>query len=156
MVSRKKKTKWKFTKEAFKNRKCDICKVKLTLHETKICEECYYEFILDEEKFRTALAEKVQGAYYDEGYIYTNVIPREVPVSADTVDIIFTVIEGNPVKIRRIDIVGNDRTKEKVIRRELQIHPGDRFSKAALMRSQREIFILNYFSNKSFIHWVWF
>jgi len=49
--------------------------------------------------------------------------------------------------VRKIHIAGNTKTKEKVIRRELRIKPGDVFSRDALMRSQREVFMLNYFSN---------
>ncbi|RMD93212.1 MAG: outer membrane protein assembly factor BamA, partial [Calditrichaeota bacterium] len=65
----------------------------------------------------------------------------------DTVNVHFRVVEGKAVKINKIHIVGNTKTKEKVIRRELKIRPGDTFSREALIRSQRDLFILNYFSD---------
>ena len=70
-----------------------------------------------------------------------------MPVAADTISLTLEIAEMNPVHIRHINIVGNDKTKENVIRRELRIFPGDLFSRTALMRSQREVMILNYFGN---------
>lgn len=101
----------------------------------------------NQEAIKKAVSEKIGGLYYDRGYIFAQVIPVETPVGKNELDINFQVQEGNPVKVRRIDIVGNTKTKEKVVRRELRIFPGDTFSRAALMRSQREVYILNYFSN---------
>ena len=101
----------------------------------------------NQEAIKKAISEKLGSLYYNQGYIFAQIVPIEVPVGKNGLNINFQVREGNPVKIRRINIVGNTKTKEKVIRRELRIFPGDTFSRAALMRSQREVFILNYFSN---------
>ncbi|MBN2356940.1 outer membrane protein assembly factor BamA [candidate division KSB1 bacterium] len=98
-------------------------------------------------KLEEALQKNLGGLYYDRGYIYANIIPRETADENNEVDIQFNIIEGNPVKINEIKIVGNTRTKEKVIRRELRVYPGDTFSRALLERSQREVWMLNYFSN---------
>ncbi len=98
-------------------------------------------------KLHDAVFDKIGGLYYDSGYIFATITPREMPVGPDVIDIHFIVNEGQPVHVRKIDIAGNTRTKEKVIRRELRIHPGDVFSRDLLMRSQREVFMLNYFSN---------
>lgn len=98
------------------------------------------------EKFQMGL-ENIRSLYMDRGYLYFQVIPREVPAGEDVVDITFQVQENHLVTVRNIDITGNTKTKEDVIRRELVIFPGDRFSRDKLIRSQREIFILNYFGN---------
>ena len=103
--------------------------------------------VYNKEKIDKAVFEKIGSLYYDAGYIYAGITPQEKPVGKDTVDIHFRVVEGNAVKINKIRITGNTKTKEKVIRRELRIHPGDTFSREALIRSQRDIFILNYFSD---------
>jgi len=99
------------------------------------------------EKLVEAVELGVRSPYMDRGYLYCQVNPVETPVAADTVDIRLEITEMNPVHIRHINIVGNDKTKENVIRRELRIFPGDLFSRTALMRSQREVMILNYFGN---------
>ncbi len=103
--------------------------------------------VYDAEKLNEKIENNIRGAYMDRGYLYAQVNPVEIPVAADTVDLKIDIVEYNPVKIRQINIVGNDKTKENVIRRELLVFPGDQFSRSALMRSQREIMILNYFNN---------
>ncbi len=102
--------------------------------------------VFSQKKFEESIQEKVGGAYYDLGYIYAQINPRETLRGKDTLDVHFVINEGNPVRIRRIEITGNTRTKERVIRRELRIRPGDVFSKELLLRSQRELMMLNYFS----------
>lgn len=105
------------------------------------------------EKIQKAIIERLGALYYDSGYIYSQITPKEVPVAKDTVDIQFSINEGHPVKINLIHVAGNTKTKEKVIRRELRINPEDTFSKAALERSQREVWVLNYFSDVKIDYW---
>lgn len=109
--------------------------------------------VYNQEKLQKAIIERLGTLYYDSGYIYSQINPKEVPVAADTVDIQFVISEGEPVKINLVHVAGNTRTKEKVIRRELRINPGDVFSKAALERSQREVWVLNYFSDVKIDYW---
>jgi len=101
--------------------------------------------VFSEEEFEKSRNENLGGAYYDRGYIYAQIYPRET-FRGDTVDVHFIIDKKNPVKIRKIRITGNTRTKERVIRRQLMIRPGDVFSKELLMRSHRELMMLNYFS----------
>jgi len=101
----------------------------------------------NQEELQKDINEKLGSFYYDKGYIFAQITPQEIPVSENELDILFNIMEGSPVTVRKILVENNTKTKEKVIRRELRILPGDTFSRAALMRSQREIFILNYFSN---------
>ena len=101
----------------------------------------------DKEELQKAVYERVNGIYMDRGYLFFQIIPKETPVSEDEIDLHLSITENHQVSIGRINVVGNDRTHENVIRRELKVLPGDIFSREALIRSQREIFILNYFSN---------
>ena len=103
--------------------------------------------VYNKEKINKAVFERVGGLYYDAGYIYASVTPQETPVSLDTVDVHFRVVEGNAVTVNKIHIAGNTKTKDRVIRRELRMRPGDTFSREALIRTQRDIFILNYFAD---------
>ena len=100
-----------------------------------------------QEKFQKSIQENIGGAYYDLGYIYAQPVPKETLRGGDTLDIHFTINEGEPVRIRKIIITGNTRTKERVIRREIRIRPGEVFSKELLMRSARDLMMLNYFAN---------
>lgn len=105
------------------------------------------------EKVQKAVVDKLGTLYYNNGYIWVIINPKETPVGRDTVDIHFSVNEGNLAKVNKVHIDGNTKTKEKVIRRELQITPGQTFSKAALERSQREVWVLNYFSDVKIDYW---
>jgi len=99
------------------------------------------------EKLQKAVSERLGSLYYDAGYIFATINPVEKPVDSSKVDLHFLITEGNAVTINKIRIAGNTKTKEKVIRRELYLRPGDTFSREALIRSQREVFVLNYFSD---------
>lgn len=101
----------------------------------------------NEEDLQKGLYERAQSLYMDKGYIYSNIIPEISPVGKDSIDIHLTVIENQKVYVRNINILGNTRTRENVIRRELKLYPGDVFSRQKLIRSQREVWILNYFGN---------
>lgn len=99
-------------------------------------------------KLQTSLAE-IGQKYYEKGYIYASVTPQERVRGGDTVDVAFEVSEGTEFKVNQIYIEGNTKTKEKVIRRELVLFPGETFDVTKLQRSVREVTILNYFANVS-------
>lgn len=98
---------------------------------------------------RARVQRAVSGAYAqyaEQGYLYVNVEPRETVVRDSVVDVTFGVTEGAPSRVRRISITGNKGTREKVIRRELNIREGDRFRRSALVRSQSDVMRLGIFN----------
>lgn len=103
--------------------------------------------VYNQETFEKSIRENIQNLYYNQGYLFANIQPREIPAGTDTVDINIRINEGNVVRIKEIIITGNTKTNEKVVRRELKIYPGDTFSRAKLERSVRDVWILNYFAN---------
>lgn len=103
--------------------------------------------IYNQEDFEKSIRENIQNLYYNEGYLFANILPQEIPVSKDTVDIKLRINEGHVVTIKEITFTGNTKTNEKVIRREFTIYPGDTFNRARLERSVRDVWILNYFAN---------
>ncbi|MBX7153145.1 outer membrane protein assembly factor BamA [bacterium] len=103
--------------------------------------------VFDQEKYDRSMQERVQALYYDRGYIYAQIVPIEKPTSKDTLNIDFVVTEGSPVAIDKVEIRNNTKTKEKVIRREVVAYPGETFSRDALIRTQRNLMVLNYFEN---------
>jgi outer membrane protein insertion porin family len=88
----------------------------------------------------------VASLYLDNGYLTFNLDPIEKRVADDSLDIHIQVYERNQFRIGRVDIKGNTKTKDKVIRRELYTRPGDFFSRAAIVRSVRQLAQLNYFN----------
>jgi outer membrane protein insertion porin family len=88
----------------------------------------------------------LQTAAGDFQYAFADVRPR-INRNKDerTIDVIFEVVEGPRVFVERIDIVGNARTIDKVLRREVQVSEGDAFSATKLRRSEQRIKDLNYF-----------
>ena len=80
------------------------------------------------------------------GYAFVDVRPRIEPDrETTTVDVTFQVGEGPRVYIERIDIVGNVRTLDEVIRREMRLVEGDAFNSALIRRSQQRIRNLGFF-----------
>lgn len=80
------------------------------------------------------------------GYAFVNIQPRRiVDRNARTVSVEFTVAEGPRVYIERIDIVGNTRTVDQVIRREVQVVEGDAFNRVLIDRSQSRVRALGFF-----------
>ena len=107
--------------------------------------------IYNQEKFERNLRgneaqNDVASLYLDNGYLRVNLDPTETRVGEDSVDITINVYEMNQFRIGHVNIRGNTKTQEKVIRRELYTRPGDYFSRAAIMRSIRQLSVLNYFN----------
>ena len=90
--------------------------------------------------------ERVYELYQDRGYIYLNIRP-DYTVADSTVDVTFHIAEGEPSHVHDVIIAGNTRTKEKVIRRQLVIRPGELFRRNFLLRSTRELQQLGYFND---------
>jgi outer membrane protein insertion porin family len=88
----------------------------------------------------------VSSLYMDNGYLFFNIEPTEVAIDKDSIDLEMRMFEGPQATIDKVIIRGNDRTNEHVIRRELRTKPGQKFSRADIIRSQREIINLGYFN----------
>lgn len=87
----------------------------------------------------------VKNEYYNKGYVFFDVVPIEVSVENDSVDLELRMSEGTQATIDRVKIFGNDRLYEEVVRRELRTLPGNLFSMQALERSFREIANMGHF-----------
>jgi outer membrane protein insertion porin family len=88
----------------------------------------------------------IQDMYGSRGYIDTRVLARRVPnTQTGTMDLTFDVDEGDKSYIEKIEIRGNTKTKDIVIRRELSVAPGEVFDMVKVKRSQLRLQGLNYF-----------
>lgn len=84
--------------------------------------------------------------YTRNGYALVNVFPDIVPEEASKqLQLIYKVEEGDIYRVGRIEISGNTRTRDKVIRREVRLDEGEIFNSALLKRSYERINNLNYF-----------
>lgn len=89
--------------------------------------------------------EDISSLYMDDGYLFFNIEPVEMSIVGDTINYEMRITEGPQATIRNVTITGNDRTNEHVIRRELYTLPGNKFSRADLIRSNRQIANLGFF-----------
>jgi len=96
-------------------------------------------------KIPTAEGDDIGSLYLDDGYLAFNSDIEEKSIINDTINYIVKIIEGDQYTLRNVNISGNDKTHEHVIRRELRTYPGNKFSRTDIMRSQREIANLGFF-----------
>lgn len=104
------------------------------------------------EIFRTSkLREDINSlteAYGDQGYAFVNVTPdTEVDRTDKTVDVIYKASRGPEVYIDKIDVSGNTKTRDKVVRREVELGEQERFSGSKLRRSQERLRRLGFFED---------
>lgn len=89
-----------------------------------------------------ALTEKVAGS----GYAFAQVTPRgDRNFENHTISVVYTVDQGTKAYIERIEIRGNDRTRDYVIRREFDVSEGDAFNQVLIQRAKKRLENLNYF-----------
>ncbi len=91
-------------------------------------------------------AKKVADGYGSGGYVDLSVQPQGTPAGGGRIDLAFNIEEGAQSFVQRINIVGNTRTKDKVIRREILIAPGDVYSTTRVETSKKRLDNLGYFS----------
>lgn len=87
----------------------------------------------------------ISSLYLNNGYLFANVIPVEVKVENDSIDMEIRIREGRQATVRKVIVNGNERTNDHVVYREIRTRPGDLFSKADIMRTVRELGQLGYF-----------
>jgi len=87
----------------------------------------------------------------DEGFAYAEVSPNIVPLDAtQTVDVNYNLAKGDKVFFNRIEISGNTKTRDKVIRRQISIVEGDLFSRGKLKDSYNRLNRMRYFEEIDF------
>ncbi len=88
----------------------------------------------------------IGSLYQDDGYLYFRVEPIETSVYNDTIDFEIRMTEGLQATYGKITVSGNDKTKDHVILREMRTIPGEKFSRADIIRTQRELSQLGFFN----------
>ncbi|MFO1120955.1 MAG: outer membrane protein assembly factor BamA [Hyphomicrobiales bacterium] len=87
-----------------------------------------------------------------QGYVFAKVNPSVQRNEAEgTLSVTYDIVEGSRTYIERIDIVGNTRTEDEVIRRELRLYEGDAFNRVLVDRARRRLTALDYFDKVDFV-----
>ena len=90
----------------------------------------------------------IQGFYFGKGYIFVQVKEStSLDTSTGKVDIAYAIVENDVAYVDRVEIRGNEKTQDKVIRRELRIKPGERFDGDKLKRTKERLYNLGFFED---------
>lgn len=87
----------------------------------------------------------VSSLYMDQGYLFFQVNPIEKTVENDSIDLDIFIYEGKQARINKVTVVGNTKTNDHVILREIRTKPGELFNRSDIIRTQRELAQLGYF-----------
>lgn len=93
----------------------------------------------------------VAKLYTDRGYLFFTVDPVEVKIDGDSIDFEMRMYEGKPATINKVNIVGNTRVYEHVVRRELYTKPGQLYSQSDIVRSLRELAQMGHFDQEKLV-----
>ena len=104
--------------------------------------DVYNESLLQEKIYGL---EGVSSIYLDNGYLFFNADPVELGSDKDSIDIQIRIYEGQQAVINNVNVLGNTKTNDHVVYRELRTKPGDLFSRSDIIRTQRELAMLGYF-----------
>lgn len=107
--------------------------------------DVYNPEILEKNLYINESSIDITSLYMDDGYLFFSVTPVETHVENDSVDIEIRIFEGPQATINKVTVNGNTKTHDHVILRELRTKPGQKFSRADIIRSQRDLSQLGYF-----------
>ncbi len=110
--------------------------------------DIYNQKVLESNLYMNMNGRDISSLYMDDGYLFFSVTPVEKRVDNDTIDIEIQIYEGKQATINKVTVVGNNRTNDYVIMREIRTKPGQLFSRSDIMRTQRELAQLRYFNNE--------
>jgi len=89
--------------------------------------------------------EDLTNLYQNNGYLFSNINAVEVKTANDTIDFEIRVVEGPIAYFNKISVVGNDKTNDRVIYRELRTRPGQKWNKEDVVGTIRELGALGFF-----------
>ncbi|MEZ4968789.1 MAG: POTRA domain-containing protein [Flavobacteriaceae bacterium] len=90
-------------------------------------------------------SEDLTNLYQNNGYLFSSINPVEISAENDTINFEIRIIEGKETFLDHVTVIGNDKTNDHVIFRELRTRPGQRYNKSDIIRSIRELGQLGFF-----------
>lgn len=94
-------------------------------------------------------SEDISTLYQNNGYLFSRVLPVETSVLNDSINVEIRIYEDQQTEIRKVTVVGNDRTNDHVAYREIRTRPGYIYSKDDIIRTIRELGQLGFFDAES-------
>ncbi|MBQ4278730.1 MAG: outer membrane protein assembly factor BamA [Rikenellaceae bacterium] len=88
----------------------------------------------------------ISSLYQNKGYLYFQLDPEEKVVGEDSVDLNIKIFEGKPFTVNEVTFTGNNRVNDQVIRRELDVMPGELYDRSLLMSSMRRLTQMQHFN----------
>jgi outer membrane protein insertion porin family len=107
--------------------------------------QIYNQEQLESRLYMSEQGNDITSLYMDDGYLFFQISPVEVNVQGDTINYEMRIFEGRQATIRNVTVVGNTKTNDKVIMREIRTRPGQLFRRSDVIRSQRQLASLGYF-----------
>lgn len=108
--------------------------------------DVYNQAALETRLFMNPRGYDISALYMDDGYLFFQVVPVEIKVEGDSIDLEIRIQEGPQATIRNVTVTGNTKTSDHVILREIRTRPGQKFSRTDIQRSIRELVALGYFN----------
>ena len=107
--------------------------------------DLYNQTSLETKLFMNPNGTDISSIYMDDGYLFFQVTPVEKKIDNDSVDLEIKIYEGKQARIKKVNVTGNTKTSDHVILRDMYTHPGDLFSRDAIIRTQRQLAQNGYF-----------
>ncbi len=108
--------------------------------------DIYNQKLLETNLYMNMEGRDISSLYLDDGYLFFNVNPVEISVDNDSINLEIRINEGKQATINKVSVKGNTKTNDHVIIREIRTKPGQLFSRADIIRTQRELAQLRYFN----------
>jgi outer membrane protein insertion porin family len=96
--------------------------------------DVFNQDLFDKRLYQDPNGRDISSLYLDDGYLFFQPNVVEVEVRGDTIDFEIRLREGQQARIDEVTIIGNTKTNDHVIRREIRTYPGELFSRADLIR----------------------
>ena len=90
-------------------------------------------------------SDDLSNLYQNSGYLFSSVTPVEVSADGNVIDLEIRINEGKPAYFNKVSVIGNDKTNDHVIYREIRTRPGQLYSKSNVIRTIRELGQLGFF-----------
>lgn len=110
--------------------------------------DVYNQELLEKRLFMNNEGLDISSLYLDDGYLFFNLVPVELRIVNDSIDLEIRISEGKQATISEVSVVGNTRTNDHVILREIRTRPGQLFSRSDIIRTQQELAQSKYFNNE--------
>jgi len=93
----------------------------------------------------------ITNLYQNNGYLFSTITPVEVSAANNVIDMEIRINEGKAARFNTVTVVGNDKTNDHVVYREIRTRPGQLYSKANVVRTVRELGQLGFFDAQEIV-----